>query len=138
VPIVDHHDRVFSKQGCRVVLSGDLVNFHDSGEGPRGHEILHHVAVCELVLDGVGVVRASLLKELLEVICGRLCLTLVIACGGRNVHHVGATRLLVATAVIIDRVCGLLTALLAPLLVALGTLSDILDDNVGRRFPTAT
>jgi hypothetical protein len=138
VPIVDHHDRVFSKQGRHVVLIGDLVNFHDSGEGPRGHEILHHVAVCELVLDGVGVVRASLLKELLEVIRGRPCLTLVTACGGRNMHHAGAALLLVATAVIIDRVYGLLTALLVPLLVALGTLSGILDDNVGRCFPAAT
>jgi hypothetical protein len=57
-------------KGHRAALVGDLVNFHASGEGPRGHETLHHAAVSEPVLDRVGMVRASLLNELLEVVCG--------------------------------------------------------------------
>jgi hypothetical protein len=38
-----------------------LISFHASREGPRDHEILHHAAVPELVLDEVGVVWARLL-----------------------------------------------------------------------------
>jgi hypothetical protein len=134
-PIVDRHDRVFFEERCCVALVGDLVDFHASGEGPRGQEILHHAAVPELVLDRVGVARASLLKELLEVIYGWSCMMLATACGVRRAYHAGATRLLVVVTVIVDRGCGLLTALLVPLLAA---LPSILDDGIGRCFPTAT
>jgi hypothetical protein len=102
-PIVDHHDRVFSEKGCRVALVWDLVRFHASGEGPRGYEILHHATILELVLDGVGMVQASLLHELLKVIHGRSCLTLATACNGRSLHHVGAARLLVVATIIAGR-----------------------------------
>jgi hypothetical protein len=51
-PIVDHHDRILSREGRHVSLFWDLIEFHASGEGPRCHEILHHAAVLELVLDG--------------------------------------------------------------------------------------
>jgi hypothetical protein len=39
--------------------------------------------------------------------------------------------LLVVVAIITGRGCGLLMALLVPLLATLGTLPDILDDDVG-------
>jgi hypothetical protein len=80
MPIVDHHDRVFSRKGRRVTLIEGLVNFHALGEGPQGHEILHHAAVPELVLDRVSVVRDGLLQEPLKVVCGWSHLTLTTAC----------------------------------------------------------
>jgi hypothetical protein len=46
------------------VFLGQLV----LGEGPRGHEILYHATVLELVLNRVHVVRAVLLEESLEVV----------------------------------------------------------------------
>jgi hypothetical protein len=76
-----------------VTLVGDLVNLHASGEGPRGHEILHHAAVLELVLDGEGVVQESLLQELLKVIPGRPRLTLATSYGSHDAHHAGAACL---------------------------------------------
>jgi hypothetical protein len=108
-----------------------LIDFHALGEGPRSHEILHHATVPELVLDGVRVVRASLLLELLKVIRGWPHLTLANTCSGHSAHHAGAACLLVVAAVIAGRECGLLTSLLAPLLAALGTLLGILDDDIG-------
>jgi hypothetical protein len=130
-PVVDHHNHVFYGKGHRVALTGDLIDFHVSGERPCGHEILHHATVLELVLDWVGVVRASLLKELLEVVRGRLRLTLASACDGHDVHHNGAACLLVDAIIIVDRGCGLLAALLAPLLATLGAHFGILDDDIG-------
>jgi hypothetical protein len=50
----------------------------------------------------------------------------------------GWLRLMFAdAAIIIDRGCGLLVALLVLLLAALSALLDILDDDVERCFPTA-
>jgi hypothetical protein len=104
-PIVGHHDCVFSGKGCHVALVGDLVNFHASGEGPRGHE---------LVLDGVGMVQVSLFEELLKVVHGRLCLMLPAAHDLCSLLDVGP--------IVIGR--GLLEVLLASLLAALlGILS---------------
>jgi hypothetical protein len=99
---------------CRITLVRDLVDFHASGEGHRGHETLHHASVPELVLDGVGVVRASLFKKLFEVVCGWLRLTLAAACDHHGVLHVGATYLPIDATVVIG--CSLLVTLLAPLL----------------------
>jgi hypothetical protein len=45
------------------------------------------------MLDGVGVVRANLFKEIFEVVCGQLCLTLAAACDRRGVLHARATYL---------------------------------------------
>jgi hypothetical protein len=135
VPIVDHHDCIFSEKGRCVARIRDLMDFHFSCEEPRGNEILHHVIVPEIVLDRVGMLWASVLQELPEVICGRSCMTLATAYSSRGVHHAGAAHLLVAAAVVINRGCGLLTVLLVPLLAALGALLGILDDNVGRHFP---
>jgi hypothetical protein len=130
-PIIDCHDHVYSWKGHHVLLIGDLVDFHSSGEGPRGHEILHHAAVPELVLDGVGVVRADLLEELLEVVCGRSCLTLVAACGSRGVHHAGAAHLLVVAGVVASHGSGLLKMLLVPLPTTHGALPGALGSNIG-------
>jgi hypothetical protein len=79
------------------------------------------------VLDGVGVVQASLLKELLKVVCGRPRLTLAAAYGGRGAHQAGAIRLLVVATIIDGRDCSLLMVLFVPLPSA---LLGILDDDV--------
>jgi hypothetical protein len=134
-PIVDCHDRVFPRKGHHITLIGDLIDFHASGQGPSGHETLHHAAVPELVLDGVGRVRASLFKELVEVVRGRLCLTLAATYDRRGVLCAGAACLLVDVAKVVDH--GLLAALLVPLLAALGTLLDIRDNDVRRCSPAA-
>jgi hypothetical protein len=107
------------------------------GQGPRGHETLHYAAVSELMLDGVGVVQASLLQELFEVVCGRPRLTLAAASGCRDAHHPGAAYLLANATVAIGCNCGLLVVLLAPPLAALGALHGVLDGDVMRHFPTA-
>jgi hypothetical protein len=83
------------------------------------------------VLDGVGVVQASLLQEVLEVICGWPRLTLATAYSCRGAYHARAARLLVVATVITGRRCDLLTALLASLLATHGTLLTIMDDNIG-------
>jgi hypothetical protein len=74
------------------------------------------------VLDGVGMVQASLLHELLEVIHGWPRLMLANAYGGSSAHHIGAARLLVVATVNIGRGCGLLTTLgdTSPLLLGAG------------------
>jgi hypothetical protein len=136
-PIVDRHDRVFSRKGHHVTVVGDLVDFHASSEGPRGHKILHHVAVTELVLDGVSVVRAGLLRELLEVVRGQSCLALSTVSNGRSACHAGVARLIVDVTIVARHSVSLPTVLLTPLLVALGALPDILNDDIERRFPTA-
>jgi hypothetical protein len=75
-PILYHHDCILSRDGHCITLVWYPIEFHASGEGPRGHEILHHAAVPKIVLDGVSVVWESLLKELLKVFYGRLRLVL--------------------------------------------------------------
>jgi hypothetical protein len=83
------------------------------------------------MLDGVGVVSVSLIKELLKVVRGRSCLALAAACGSHDVHHARATRLLVVATIVIGRGCALLMMLLAPLPTALGTLPSALEGDVG-------
>jgi hypothetical protein len=87
------------------------------------------------VLDGVGVVWASLLKELLEVVYGQPHLQLAAACGSCDAHHARATYLLAIATSIIGHDYSLLNALLANLTAALGTLPDILESGVGRCLP---
>jgi hypothetical protein len=133
VPIIDCHNCVFSGEGRRVALVRDLIDFHASGERPRGNEILHHVVVSELVLDEVGMVWVSLLKELLEVVHGQSCLMLAAVCDSHGVRHVQVSYLLINAAIGGGCSCSLLEALLAPLVAALG----VLDDDVRRHFPAA-
>jgi hypothetical protein len=130
VPIVDRDNRVFPRKGHRVTLIGDLVDFHSLGERPRGHEIIYHATIPKLALDGVGVVQANLLKELLDVVRGQSCLTLAASYDSHGARHDGAACLLVNATIIIGRGCGLLAVLLAPLLAAPGALLDILDNDV--------
>jgi hypothetical protein len=136
VPIIDCHDHIFSEKGHRVALVGDLIKFHASGEGPRGHATLHHAIVLELVLDEVGMVRSSPFTELLKVVHGQLRLTLAAACDRRGVLHAGATRLLADVAIVVSHGHGLQAVLLAPPLAALGALLDTLDGDVGQCSPT--
>jgi hypothetical protein len=86
------------------------------------------------VLDGVGVVWENLLKELLEVVRGQSRLTLAAAYDSHGANQNGAACLLVDAAVIVGRGCSLLAALFAPLLAV---LLVILDDDIGRCYPTA-
>jgi hypothetical protein len=69
-------------------------------------------------------VRTSLLKELLKVVHVLSRLTLAVVCDSRGVHHDGATT------IIVGHGCGLMVALLAPLLATLGALLGFLDDDV--------
>jgi hypothetical protein len=72
--------------------------------GPCDQEILHHVAVLELVPDGVRVVWVGLFKESLEVVGKRLHLTFVALCGSHDMPHAGATCHPVVAVVIVG--CG--------------------------------
>jgi hypothetical protein len=134
-PIIDHHDHVLSKEGRHVSPIWDFIKFHASGEGSRGHEILHHVVVHELVLDGVSMVRARLVEELLKVVCGQPWLVLAAACGSHDTQHIGATRLLVVATGAVDHDCSLLKTLLTPFPSALGALPSVLDGDIGWRLP---
>jgi hypothetical protein len=89
------------------------------------------------MLDRVGVVRASLHKELLKVVRGRPRLMLAAAYDSHRAHHDGAVCFLVDATVGGSHGCGLLATLLAPLLATLSALLGILDDDVGRHFPAA-
>jgi hypothetical protein len=132
VPVVDRHDHIFLGEGRRAALFGVLVGFQASGEGSRGHKILHHAAVPELALDGVGVVWTRLLQELLEVARGWPPLMLAAACSSRDMCHVGAIRSLVVATIVVSRGCSLLKSLLAPLPTALGALLGILGGDSSR------
>jgi hypothetical protein len=90
------------------------------GEGPRGHEIIHHVTVLELVLDYVCMLRACLLKKSLEVVCWWPCLALATACGSRDVLHVGVIRFLFII-VVVGHGSNPLRVPLSPLLAALAS-----------------
>jgi hypothetical protein len=80
-------------------------------------------------------VRSSLFKELLEVVCGWPRLTLAATRDCHGVLHVGAAYLHVEVIIIVG--CGLLLVLLMPFLVALGALLGVLDGNIGRCSPDA-
>jgi hypothetical protein len=77
-------------------------------------------------------IQASLLKELLEVVCGWSRLTLATACDSHDMHHDEAAYFLVDASIVVGHGCDLLAALLAPLLAA---LLGILDYDIGRCFP---
>jgi hypothetical protein len=74
------------------------------GEGSRGHEALHHAAVLEFVLDRVGMVWASLLKEPLEVVYGHPCRAPTTVRGGRDASHARAARF--PAMVLVTASCG--------------------------------
>jgi hypothetical protein len=109
-----------------VVMSSSLV----LGEGPRGHEIIRHVAVLELVLDYVCMLRACLLKKSLEVVCWWPCLALATACSSRDVLHVGVIHFLFII-VVVGHGSNPLRVPLSPLLAALGILLGALDGDAG-------
>jgi hypothetical protein len=71
------------------------------------------------------------------VVSGRSRLMLAATCDSHGAHHAGAACLLVDAAVIAGRGCGLLLVLLVPLFATLGTLPDVLDGDIDRRFPAA-
>jgi hypothetical protein len=129
--ILYHHACILSRDGHCVTLVRYPIEFDASGEGPRGHEILHHAAVPKIVLDGVSVVWESLLKVLLEVFYGRLRLVLAAAYGSHDAHHTGAARLPTIATIIINRSCGLSMTLLVSFHATRGTLPGILNGDVG-------
>jgi hypothetical protein len=70
-PILNHHECVFPRERHRVSPARVFLEFRSSGERPQYHETLHHVAILELVLDGVCVVWAGLPEESFEVVYRR-------------------------------------------------------------------
>jgi hypothetical protein len=68
-PIVDHHDCVLFGERHYVTFARVFIEFHTPSEGPQDHEIIHHVVVLELVLDGVCVVQSGLVEQSLKVVC---------------------------------------------------------------------
>jgi hypothetical protein len=52
MPVIDRHDYIFPGEGCRTSSTRVFFVFLVLHEGCRGHEILHHATVPELVLDG--------------------------------------------------------------------------------------
>jgi hypothetical protein len=137
-PIVDHLDHILPGEGHRIASAQVFLRLPVLGEGPRGHQILHHGTVLELVLDTVRMVHAGLLEESLEELCRRSCLALATIHGGCDMLLVGAVRFLVIIAVIVNHSCNPLRTLLSPLLAALGVLHGVLGSNIGwRRFAAA-
>jgi hypothetical protein len=136
-PIVDFHDRIFPGERCCVTSTRVFLGLLGLGKGPRGHEILHHVVVLELVLDGVRMVQVGLLVESLEMVCWWPCLALNTMPGSCDLLHVGVVRLLVII-IIVSRGCNPLRAPLSPLLSAPGVLLSALDGDVGRHHFVAT
>jgi hypothetical protein len=81
------------------------------------------------VLDGVCVVWVRLLKESLEVVCRQSCLALAAAFDSHDTRHVKSARFLVVISIAVGRNNDLLKTLLASLLVTLGALFGVLDDD---------
>jgi hypothetical protein len=125
-PIVDCHDSVLPGERCHIVI----IEFHALREGPQDHEILHHAAVPELVLDGVHMIWASLLEEPLKVVCRQPHLVLAATYGSPDAHHVGAAYLLAVATIVFGHGCDNLKTLLVPLLATLDALG-VLDGDVG-------
>jgi hypothetical protein len=82
-------------------------------------------------------VWAGLLEESLEVVCRQSSLALAAACGSHDAPHIEAACFLIIAAIIVGRGCSPLRMLLAPLLATLGTLTGIVDGDVGRRLLVA-
>jgi hypothetical protein len=72
------------------------------------------------VLDGVGVVRTRFFEELHEVVHGRLCLALDVACILYGVLYTGAACSFIDAVIIVDR--SLLVTPFVPLLASLSIL----------------
>jgi hypothetical protein len=130
VSIVDCHDRIRPVERPRVASTHVLIKFHASGEEPQDHEILNHVAVIKLVLDGIRKVRAGPLKESLKVVYRWPHLALVAVCCSHDMPHVGAVCFLIIAAVIVGRGRNPLRTLLAPLPAALGSLLGLIDGDI--------
>jgi hypothetical protein len=81
------------------------------------------------VLVREGMVRASLLEELLQVVHGQPCLVLPTAHDLYSMPHAEVTCSLIDTKVIVSR--DLLAAQFVPLLAAIGTLFGVLDGDTG-------
>jgi hypothetical protein len=144
VPIVDPHDCFFLGEGCHASSARVSFRLLVLSEGPRGHKIFHHVAIFELVIDKVCMVRTSLLEESLEVVYRWSCLVLDTAPNDHDTLLVIVVHFLVIV-IIAGHCSNSLRAPLLPLLVAFGGLLCALDGNVGwhclavvgNRFATA-
>jgi hypothetical protein len=102
------------------------------GEGPRDHEVFHHVTVLELVLDGACVIGVDFLEQSLEVVCQRSRVVLDAAFGGRDALNVGVVRPFVDVIVVVTRCdSGPVRAPPLPPLIALDILHGALDDDAG-------
>jgi hypothetical protein len=120
----------FLREGHRVAPSWILLESHTTGRRPRDHETLHHVAVLELVPDGVRVVWLGLLEESLEVVVRWPRLTLVTVGSSHDSPYVGATRLPIVAIIILGHGHSLLRTFFAPPLATLDALPSTLDGNI--------
>jgi hypothetical protein len=85
--IINHHDRVFSREEHRVAPARVLIVSRTLGRGHRDHETLHLVTILKLVPDEVPMVWVGLLEESLEVISRRRRLTLVAVGDSHDTPH---------------------------------------------------
>jgi hypothetical protein len=108
-----------------------FLEFPTSDEGPRGHELLHHVTVLDLLLDEVHMVRADLLEESLKVIYRWPCLELATLRDGRDAPHAEAICVLVVIVIIVEHGHDPLRALPTPLLSVLGAPLGVSDGGGG-------
>jgi hypothetical protein len=99
----------------------------------RGHVVLHHGELLKLVPDGVHMVRAGHLEELLKVIGGLPSQALEVTLSGSGVFFVGAVGLLVIVIVVAASSNGdPLGALVWPPLMAFGTPLHSFADDLGQ------
>jgi hypothetical protein len=84
------------------------------------------------VLDGVGVIRACLFEEPLDVVCGWSCLAFATTRSRCGMLHARAVCLLVDATIVING--GLLVVLLEPLHSSIGALLSTLDSDVSPSF----
>jgi hypothetical protein len=83
-PIIDYRDCILPKERHHVASARVFIEFHTSSEGPRDHEILHHITVFEIVFNEVRVVWVGLLEKSLKVVYWWPRLVLVAVYGNRD------------------------------------------------------
>jgi hypothetical protein len=59
VPTVDGHDRLLPGEGCGCLLCCIVLGLLALGESTRGHVVLHHGALLEVVPDGQAAVPSA-------------------------------------------------------------------------------
>jgi hypothetical protein len=126
-PIVDHHDCIFPGEWCHVASAWVFLEFATPGEGPQCREVLHHVTVLELMLDGVHMIWTGLLEKSLKVVSWWPHLVLATMHGSCNIPHVGAVCFLDTVIIVVSHDLNPLGAPITSLLSALGSSLGVFD-----------